>query len=187
MTWDCWGLNEMMHVKSLLVKTQKLSGVTLLLHLNRWTAFQSLQSAWISFYHLRVTAGKVLCPMLQVRQLRANQAKWSGQGHGGNSKAVLLSRLSDSKPRAPPGSHCLPDLHLRDPDCSATKKLETAIGIKSGPLVLTWPGVARAAANTQERRGGMPLPVHSPWRESSFLKDLSKERPSKNANLEYRN
>lgn len=185
MTWNCWELNKLRSVKSLLVETQKLSGVTLFLHLNLWTAFQNLQSTWTLIFIIWDSQQESVT-MFTVRSLRAKEAEWSSQGHTGNSKPVLLARLSDSKPRIPLISHCLPDFHLCDPDCSATKNLESFAGIKSGPLVFMWPGEVRTAANTQERDRG-PLPVHSAWRKSNFLKDSSQERPSKNAKLEYRN
>lgn len=184
MTWNCWGLNEMRSVKLLLVETQ-------IVRCHIIFASQPLNgiskpAEYLNFHFIICDSQQERVTMFPVRSLRAKEAKWSSQGHTGNSKPVLLARLSDPKPRVPLTSHCLPDFHLCDPDCSATKNLESFVGIKSGPLVFTWPGEARTVANTQERGGGT-LPVHSPWRKSNFLKDSSQERPSKNAKPEYRN
>lgn len=162
----------MRSVKSLLVETQKLSGVTLCCISNLWAAFQNLQSTWaFILYHLRFTGRKGL-PCSRWGHFEGQEAKWSSPGHTGNSKPVLLARLSDSKPKVPLTSHCLPDFHLCDPDCSATKNLESFVGIKSGPLVFTWPG-SRTAANTQEP--GRRTLQFSPSRKSNFLKDSSQE------------
>lgn len=45
-----------------------------------------------------------------------------------------------------PSPRPLPDLHLCDLDCSATKGLKSFVGIKSERLALMWPEVAGVVA-----------------------------------------